>query len=261
MTWHFHHWVGGMFTADAGAVAERLPVPGLYPLRWRPGRALLMVEGADRPRTRRPSPPPTGSRARPGRVRRDVVSLVRTLRACGRANAGECGPHASGAVRSQPVGQYVCPMTPARLTPARLTPARLGILRGGFLGVVQGLFGTLMQTRAHLVRGVGLALSLVAGDFHSRRRNSSHASEPDPTSTSPWPYPSASWTRQPSHWTRPWPTARLRRRSRLHLLPCPTAESWGPIARRGQACLPLLEQCPVGWSGRHVPVTEAEALP
>jgi len=47
MTWLFHHWVGGMFTADAGAVAERLPVPGLHPLRWRPGRALLMVEGAD----------------------------------------------------------------------------------------------------------------------------------------------------------------------------------------------------------------------
>lgn len=61
MTWFFHHWVGGMFTADAGAVAERLPVPDLHPLRWRPGRALLMVEGADLHQRRNALPPTRGA--------------------------------------------------------------------------------------------------------------------------------------------------------------------------------------------------------
>lgn len=47
MTWFFDRWVGGMFTADAEAVTACLPVPGLHPLLLRPGRAALMVEGAD----------------------------------------------------------------------------------------------------------------------------------------------------------------------------------------------------------------------
>jgi hypothetical protein len=61
MTWKFHHWVGGMFTADSSAVAERLPAPDLCPLRWRPGRALLMVEGADLHQYRNGLPPTRGA--------------------------------------------------------------------------------------------------------------------------------------------------------------------------------------------------------
>lgn len=47
MTWSFDRWVGAMFTADAEAVTARLPVPELHPLLLRPGRAALIVEGAD----------------------------------------------------------------------------------------------------------------------------------------------------------------------------------------------------------------------
>lgn len=61
LTWYFHCWVGGLFTADADAVAERLPMPGLHPLRLRPGRALLMVEGASLRQERTGLPPTRGA--------------------------------------------------------------------------------------------------------------------------------------------------------------------------------------------------------
>lgn len=61
MTWFFRSWVGGMFTADVGAVTERLHVPGLHPLRPLPGRALVIVEGADLRQERTGLPPTRGA--------------------------------------------------------------------------------------------------------------------------------------------------------------------------------------------------------
>lgn len=61
MTWFFRRWVGGLFTADAEAVAERLPVSDLHPLLLRPGRALLTVEGADVRQQRNALPPTRGA--------------------------------------------------------------------------------------------------------------------------------------------------------------------------------------------------------
>ncbi len=51
----------GLFAADAAAVAELLPVPGVSPLRLRPGRALLLVEGADLHQHRTGLPPTRGA--------------------------------------------------------------------------------------------------------------------------------------------------------------------------------------------------------
>ena len=59
MTWSFDRWVGGMFSADATTLAQRMPVEHLHPLRWRPGRALLVVEGAE-VHQQRTGVPPTG---------------------------------------------------------------------------------------------------------------------------------------------------------------------------------------------------------
>ncbi len=61
MEWFFRRWVGGLFTADADAVAELLPVSDLWPLQLRPGRALLTIEGADLRQQRTGLPPTRGA--------------------------------------------------------------------------------------------------------------------------------------------------------------------------------------------------------